>query len=100
MFVYITRSEGLGSAALLAMSMGIPVVASHVGGLPEAIADGESGILVENDATQIACAMRRMLEDSAFAKRCIAFARVRVEELFSRERLVERTLNAYRKVLA
>jgi glycosyltransferase involved in cell wall biosynthesis len=100
MFVYITRSEGLGSAALLAMSMGIPTVASRVGGLPEAIADGESGILVENDVAQIACAMRRMMEDNAFAKHCIAFARARVEELFSRERLVARTLSAYRKVLA
>jgi len=99
MFVYITRSEGLGSAALLAMSMGIPVVASRVGGLPEAIADGESGILVENDTAQIAGAMRRMVEDNTFAKRCIAGARMRVEKLFSRERLVERTLSAYRKVL-
>ena len=34
LFLYISRSEGLGSAALLAMSLGVPVIASRVGGLP------------------------------------------------------------------
>ena len=48
-FVYITHSEGLGSGALLAMSAGVPVIASNVGGLPEAIRHGENGLLVEND---------------------------------------------------
>jgi glycogen synthase len=100
MFVYITRSEGLGSAALLAMSMGIPVVASRVGGLPEAIVDGESGILVSNESPAIARAMRRVLENSALTQAVIANARRRVRKLFSRERLVEGTLNAYRRVLA
>ncbi len=100
MFVYITRSEGLGSAALLAMSMGIPVVASRVGGLPEAIVDGESGILVSNDSGEIARAMRQVLENTAATQSLIANARVRVAKLFGREQLVERTLNAYRRVLA
>jgi hypothetical protein len=36
-FVYITHSEGLGSAILLAMSAGVPVVASNVGGIPEIV---------------------------------------------------------------
>jgi glycosyltransferase involved in cell wall biosynthesis len=100
MFVYITRSEGLGSAALLAMSLGIPVVASHVGGLPEVILDGESGILVANQSAEIARAMRRLIEDTASTQRLIGNARLRVEKLFSRERLVERTLGAYRRALA
>jgi glycosyltransferase involved in cell wall biosynthesis len=100
MFVYITRSEGLGSAALLAMSMGIPVVASRVGGLPEAIIDGESGILVSNDSGEIARAMRQVHENAASAETLIVNARARVAKLFSREQLVERTLNAYRRVLA
>jgi phosphohistidine swiveling domain-containing protein len=100
MFVYITRSEGLGSAALLAMSMGIPVIASRVGGLPEAIVDGDSGILVSNDTGEIARAMRQVVENAASTQSLIANARVRVAKLFSREQLVERTLNAYRRVLA
>ncbi len=43
MFVYISQSEGLGSAALLAMVMGVPVIASKVGGLAEVFEDGLSG---------------------------------------------------------
>ena len=99
MFVYITRSEGLGSAALFAMSMGVPVVASRVGGLPEAIVDCESGILVANEIAEIAKGMRRVVEDTAFTQSLIAKARLRIEKLFSQERLVERTLSAYRRVL-
>ena len=67
MFVYITRSEGLGSAALLAMNRGIPVIASCVGGLTEVLANGVSGILVENDAREIARAMKRILDEPAFS---------------------------------
>jgi phosphohistidine swiveling domain-containing protein len=100
MFVYITRSEGLGSAALLAMSMGIPVIASRVGGLPEAIVDGVSGILVSNDSSEIARAMQGVLENTASTEGLIANARARVAKLFSSEQLVERTLSAYRRVLA
>lgn len=100
MFVYITRSEGLGSAALLAMRMGIPVVASRVGGLPEAIVDGDSGILVSNSTAEIARAMRSIVDNVPATQALIANARMRVEKLFSRERLVERTLNAYRRLLA
>ena len=44
-FVYITELEGLGSAALLAMAAGAPVVASRVGGLPEIVEDGVTGLL-------------------------------------------------------
>ena len=50
MMVYITHAEGLGSAALLAMSAGVPVIASKMGGLPEIIRDGETGLLVKNHA--------------------------------------------------
>ena len=48
LFLYITHSEGLGSGALLAMSAGVPVLASRVGGLPEVVRHGENGWLVEN----------------------------------------------------
>ena len=47
MLVYLTASEGLGSGALLAMSAGVPVIASRVGGLPEIVRHRETGLLVE-----------------------------------------------------
>jgi hypothetical protein len=100
MFVYISRSEGFGSAALLAMSMGVPVIASRVGGLPETMCDGESGILVENDPRKIACAMRNLLDDPALAHALVKAAKVQVENGFTQRHLVERTLASYRRALA
>lgn len=97
-FVYITREEGLGSAALLAMALGVPVVASRVGGLPEAVEDGVSGLLVENDAAAIAAAVRRVMEDDAMAARMGEAGRRRAGERFSVAEMTRGTLAAYRKV--
>lgn len=63
--VYITREEGLGSAALLAMSAGVPVVASHVGGLPEIVAHERTGLLVGNDPREIGTAAVRLQSSEA-----------------------------------
>lgn len=98
MFVYITRSEGLGSAALLAMSMGIPVVASRVGGLMEVFADGASGILVPNDAREIAAAMRRIVDEPNLARSVIEHAKRRIAECFTKEQLLRETLASYGRI--
>lgn len=58
--LYITRDEGLGSGALLAMSAGVPVIASRVGGLPEVVRHEETGLLVDNDPVAIAAAAARL----------------------------------------
>jgi glycosyltransferase involved in cell wall biosynthesis len=100
MFVYITQSEGLGSAALLAMNMGVPVIASRVGGLTEVLADGVSGILVENDSREIARAMRSVSEHPAFGRRLIDEGRARVAECFTVGHLVRGTLLSYARALA
>jgi len=99
MFVYITRSEGLGSAALLAMSLGVPVVASSVGGLPEIVEHQQTGLLTENEERTIARAMRRILEepDLAIALRSRAFSAMR--ERFSPQRMAQDTLASYRRVI-
>ena len=47
LFVMPSTSEGLGSSALMAMSYGLPVVASRVGGLPEIVEEARTGWLVE-----------------------------------------------------
>lgn len=97
LFVYLTRSEGLGSAALLAMAHGVPVIASRVGGLPEAV--GDAGLLVENDAAVVAAAMRRVLDDPRLVREMAEHGRRRVEECFPVRRMAERTQAVYRKVL-
>jgi glycosyltransferase involved in cell wall biosynthesis len=99
MFVYITRSEGLGSAALLAMEMGVPVIASFVGGLTEVFINNVSGIFVKNEEEKIASAMRRVVEEPGLAQRLIAAGRARIGECFTCEHLLEGTLNSYRRAL-
>ena len=98
LFVYITAAEGLGSAALMAMSAGVPVIASRVGGLPEVIAHGENGVLVENSPPAIAAAMRRLLDDAPLARRLGAQGRRTVEERFTVDAMVRGTIDAYRQV--
>lgn len=100
MFLYITRSEGLGSAALLALSMGVPLIASRVGGLTEVFEDGVSGISVSNEAPAIAQAIHRILEQPAFAHALIEKGRERVQQRFTVKHLVQRTLSSYGRALA
>jgi glycosyltransferase involved in cell wall biosynthesis len=97
-FLYITQSEGLGSGALLAMSAGVPVIASHVGGLPEVVAPGETGLLVGPD--DIAGAIRRLRGNPAYAWGMGVNGRKRVIEKFTVEHMVRRTMEIYRRVLS
>jgi len=100
LLAYITHSEGLGSAALLAMAAGVPVVASRVGGLMEVVDHGRTGLLVENDANQIRSAIGRILGDPRLAADMGARGRQRVKELFSADRMVRQTKQIYEEVLA
>lgn len=100
MFVYITRSEGLGSAALLAMCMGVPVIASRVGGLPELVEDGVSGLLVDNNAGEIAAVMRRIVEAPELARLFIRNAKATITARFTPHHLLAATLASYRRALA
>jgi glycosyltransferase involved in cell wall biosynthesis len=100
MFIYITQSEGLGSAALLAMAMGVPVIASHVGGLTEVFEDRKSGLFVQNKPEEIARAMRTVRENPALAATLIAGGKQRVKEKFSKQRMLEATLRSYERALA
>lgn len=99
-FVYITRSEGLGSAALLAMAAGVPVIASRIGGLPEAVLDGESGVLVDNTAEKIAEAIQILLANPSLRERMGRTARMLAEQRFSIASMVEGTIQVYEQVQA
>jgi glycosyltransferase involved in cell wall biosynthesis len=100
LFVYITDLEGLGSAALLAMAAGAPVLASRVGGLPEIVEDGVTGLLTANDPIEVAKNMRRLLGDLALAARLAGCARKKVEGQFSITHLVSETLRVYERILS
>jgi glycosyltransferase involved in cell wall biosynthesis len=99
LFVYITESEGLGSAALLAMAHGVPVIASAVGGLPEVIDDGLTGLLAPNEPEAIAHQIQRLLVDRVLARDIGVRARARVEQEFSAERMTRETMAVYRNAV-
>lgn len=100
LFLYISRSEGLGSAGLLAMSLGLPVVASRVGGLPEIVTDMDSGLLVDNDPQTIANAITKLKADPELAHSLGRNGRTKVEREFTETHMVERTLKSYAQALA
>jgi glycosyltransferase involved in cell wall biosynthesis len=99
MLVYITHAEGLGSAVLLAMSAGVPVIASEIGGIPEVIRHDETGLLVENQPEAIANAIRKLQAHPDEARRLAANARRAILDYFTVDHMVRRTMEIYRKVL-
>ncbi len=77
--------EGVPNAMLEAMATGIPVVATRHGGIPEAITDGESGLLVdENDAEGLAAATLRIIEEPALRQRIALGGREAVGRKYDR----------------
>jgi len=100
LYVQPSLAEGLGTSVLDAMACGLPVVASRVGGLPEAVADGETGLLVPpGDPSALATAVLELLRDPERAAAMGAAGRRRVEEHFTLERMVEGYLMLYRELL-
>lgn len=78
-FALPSHAEGLPMSLLEAMSSGCPVVASRVGGIPDAVRDGSDGLLVPaGDVAALALALRRVLGDHELAARLGASARVSV----------------------
>jgi glycosyltransferase involved in cell wall biosynthesis len=92
-------TEGLPMAVLEAMAHARPVVATPVGGTPEVVADGETGLLVPpRDPDALAAALRRLLDDPELRRRMGEAGRRRVAERFSADAMVERVLELYEEV--
>ncbi len=99
LFVYITDLEGLGSAALLAMAAGVPVLASRVGGLPEIVEDHITGMLTGNLPEEISTLLQRLVADPELLLYLGRRARARVEERFTTTHMIQNTIQAYYQVL-
>jgi len=98
-FVMSSITEGLGTSVLDAMAAGKPVVATTAGGIPEVVADNETGFLVPpRDHEAMADAIVRLLKDERLRTRMGAAGRARAESLFSAERMVQDTLQVYQRV--
>ncbi|HST24941.1 MAG TPA: glycosyltransferase family 4 protein [Gaiellaceae bacterium] len=96
-----SRREGYGVVARQAMAHARPVVATAVGGLAEAIVDGESGLLVPpGDTRALREGILRLLGDAELRARLGAAARERVQALYSRDAAADATIAAYEQALS
>ncbi len=98
-FAYLSASEGLGSAILLAMAHRVPVVAGRVGGIPEIVEHEQTGLLVNNNAAEIADALKRFRQDPDLAQACAERAYQRILERFTVDIMVRRTERVYHEIL-
>ncbi|MFQ6126633.1 MAG: glycosyltransferase family 4 protein [Candidatus Heimdallarchaeota archaeon] len=93
-------TEGLGIVQLEAMSCGVPVIASRVGGITDTITDGKTGLLVEEkDSQQLAEAIEVLLKDKELRSHLVTNAFKVVKTEFSWERIAQRILREYKAIL-
>jgi glycosyltransferase involved in cell wall biosynthesis len=97
--VLSSLSEGSPNALLEAMSAGVPVVATNVGGIPEIVTDGESALLVPaGDVESMAAAMAKLLTDTSLAQRFVERGRSLVLEKHSPTARAERLAGIYQSL--
>ncbi len=97
--LFCTWGEAFSLVVLEYMACGKPVVATAVGGTPEAVADGETGLLVPpHSPERIAEALVTLLKDPARAEEMGRAGRRRAEGLFNVDRMVSDTMDVYRQV--
>lgn len=98
-FVLPSREEGFSNALLEAMAVGVPVIATAVGGNRDAVMDDESGLLVQpGNPSALGEAILKLAVDSALQARLGASARQRVRDYFSLDACVTRYEALYREI--
>lgn len=97
--VLTSSNEGFGRVIIEAMAASVPVVATRVGGIPEIVEHGDTGMLVDpGDPKATALAVRSILDDPQLARRLVCAGLTRAE-LFSADRMVEETERTYLELM-
>jgi glycosyltransferase involved in cell wall biosynthesis len=95
-----SRSEGVPQALTQALGMGLPTVATAVGGVPELVIDGETGLLAPfGDEAAVAAALNRLLEDGALARKLAAAAQRHARGHYSLHAMLDATETLYARVM-
>jgi glycosyltransferase involved in cell wall biosynthesis len=97
LFVLPSLDDAFPTVLLEAMAAELPVVATHVGGIPEIVDSADVGVLVPpGDVAALADAIEALLRDEERRRRIAAAGRRRVAQEFSTERWTERLMTLYR----
>lgn len=95
-FILVSNYEGFPLTILEAMRAGLPVVASDVGGVKEAVVDGETGFLIpRGDEDALRDTLLRLLLDTDLRAKMGTAGRLRYQEHFTFERMLEKTVKVY-----
>ncbi len=98
LFLHTSRSESFSLAVAEAGLAGLPVVATEVGGIPEIVADGKTGLLIPPCAPRaIASAIESLIRDLGRAHKMGAALRASVHDRFNQDRMVNETLALYER---
>jgi len=99
-FVLPSLQEGLGTAAIEALAMERPVVATRVGGIPDVIQDGVTGLLVPpGDPQSLAQAILRLLDNRELAQALARAGRKHIKREFTVQGMVDKTEALYYRLL-
>jgi glycosyltransferase involved in cell wall biosynthesis len=100
-FALTSFNEGSPLAILEAMAAGLPIVASRVGGTPEIVVDGETGLLVPpHDPASTANAIRRLVDDADLRERLGRRGQLVARDRFTAERMIDDVIGVYEELLA
>ena len=99
-FLLASATEGFGLSALEALSCGVPVVGSRVGGVPEVVLDGETGFLCPaGDIAAMTAAALRLLQSPELHRQMASAARASVQRYWQKDPAVSRYEDYYRRIL-
>ncbi len=99
--VLASHFEGMGRVILEAMAVGLPIVASRVGGIVDLVIDNETGLLVDpHTPSQLTLALTKLAQDPDLRKKMGALGQQRVDERFTSAMMIDQIDSLYKEVLS